>query len=168
MENTEILDEFQNPSSKDESTLHIHKDMYEHLTTAARWGNILAIIGFVVTGIGALFGLFGLVAIGATASSPELAMIEGLSTLMWVGLLVYFAILGLYVLPLLYLSRFASNLKTALYADNQGNLALSFENLGKLFKFLGILTLVVIGVYIILYGVMMSMTMAAVNSLQNF
>lgn len=168
MENTEILDEFQNPSSNDESILHIHKDMYEHLNTAAKWGNILAIIGFVVTGIGALFGLFGLIAIGATASSPEMAMISGLPTLMWVALLVYFAILGLYILPLLYLSRFASNLKTALYADNQGNLALSFENLGKLFKFLGILTLVVIGVYIILYGVMMSMTLAAVNSLQNF
>jgi hypothetical protein len=87
---------------------------------------------------------------------------------MWVGLLVYFAILGLYILPLLYLSRFASNLKTALYADDQDNLALSFENLGKLFKFLGILTLVVIGVYIILYGAMMSITFAAVNSLQNF
>ncbi len=168
MENTEILDEFQNPSSKDESSLHIHKDMYEYLNTAAKWGNILAIIGFVMTGLGALFGLFGLVAIGAMATSSELGMISGLSTLMWVGLLVYFAILGLYILPLLYLSRFASNLKTALYADNQDKLAVSFENLGKLFKFLGILTLVVIGVYIIFYGVMLAMTMSAASSLQNF
>ncbi|WP_373550562.1 hypothetical protein [Haliscomenobacter sp.] len=168
MENTEILDEFQNPSSNEESTLHIHKDMYGYLNTAARWGNILAIIGFVLTGIGALFGLLGLVAIGAAASSAELAMLKGLPTLMWVALLAYFAILGLYILPLLYLSRFASNLKTALYADNQDNLAISFENLGKLFKFLGILTLVVIGVHIILYGVMMSITLSAVNSLQNF
>ena len=168
MENTEILDEFQNPSSKDESSLHIHKDMYEYLNTAAKWGNILAIIGFVMTGLGALFGLFGLVAIGAMATSSELGMISGLSTLMWVGLLVYFAILGLYILPLLYLSRFASNLKTALYADNQDKLAVSFENLGKLFKFLGILTLVVIGVYIIFYVVMLSMTLSAASSLQNF
>ncbi len=168
MENTEILDEFQNPSSKDESSLHIHKDMYEYLNTAAKWGNILAIIGFVMTGLGALFGLFGLVAIGAMATTSELGMISGLSTLMWVGLLVYFAILGLYILPLLYLSRFASNLKTALYADNQDKLAVSFENLGKLFKFLGILTLVVIGVYIIFYGVMLAMTMSAASSLQNF
>lgn len=168
MENTEILDEFQNPSSKDESSLHIHKDMYEYLNTAAKWGNILAIIGFVMTGLGALFGLFGLVAIGAMATTSELGMISGLSTLMWVGLLVYFAILGLYILPLLYLSRFASNLKTALYADNQDKLAVSFENLGKLFKFLGILTLVVIGVYIIFYVVMLSMTLSAASSLQNF
>ena len=74
MENTEILDEFQNPSSKDESSLHIHKDMYEYLNTAAKWGNILAIIGFVMTGLGALFGLFGLVAIGAMATSSELGI----------------------------------------------------------------------------------------------
>ena len=121
-----------------------------------------------MTGLGALFGLVGLVGMGAIANSPELAAFSGMPTLMWVGLLVYIAILGLYVLPLLYLSRFASNMKAALNADNQDKLAISFENLGKLFKFLGILILVVIGVYIILYGVMMSITLSAVNSLQNF
>jgi hypothetical protein len=167
MENTEILDEFQNPNSKDESTLHIHKDMYEHLNTAAKWGNILAIIGFVMTGIGALFGLIGLVAMGAMASSPEMAMFGGISAIMWAALLVYFAILILYILPLLYLSRFASNMKAALYNDNQGDLAISFENLGKLFKFMGILILVIIVVYIILYGFMVSEAMSAANAFQN-
>ena len=167
MENAEILDEYQNPSPLNENTLNIPQGVYEHLNKAAKWGNILAIIGFVLTGIGALFGLFGLVGIGTMAGSPELSVISGLSTLMWVGLLVYFAILVLYVLPLLYLSRFASNMKTALQANNQDNLATSFENLGKLFKFLGILTLVVIGVYFILYGTMMALTLSAFSSLQN-
>lgn len=148
MENTDILDEYQKHDSGGENDLYIPQETFNYLNMAAKWGNILAIIGFVLTAIGGVIGLILIASIGFVAS---MSGVPGFAAIMWISLIFYFGILAFYVVPLLYLSRFAKHMKTALDTQDQGNLATSFENLGKLFKFFGILTVAVIGIYILLY-----------------
>lgn len=165
MENTDILDEYHNHDSSGETGLYISKETYDHLNTAAKWGNILAIIGFVLTGLG---GLIGLLLIGSLGFMASMGDMGGLAAFMWISIVFYFGILAFYIVPLLYLSRFSKNMKTALYNQDQGNLTVSFENLGKLFKFFGILTVVVIGIYVFLSIIGSVMTATMASSLQNF
>jgi hypothetical protein len=165
MSNSEILDDFQSSNPVQENNLFIDDEMASNLSTAAKWGNILAIIGFVMVGIGVLVGLVMLVSIGAMASQGVPGM-DGMMWIMWVVMIFYFAVIVLYVLPLLYLNRFASNMKTALGNLHQRHLALAFENLGRLYKFLGIFTLIMIGVYAVFYIVVIIAGASMANSLQ--
>lgn len=150
MENSEILDQYQ-PSSTGGDGLQIDADMQSDLLTASRWGNILAIIGFVMTGIGALIGLIMIASMSAFGGMPGMG---GIAPVMGGAVILYMAVLVLYILPLLYLRRFATSMKAAIDGDGSQSLATSFENLGRLFKFLGIFTLVLIGVYILFYIVL--------------
>ncbi|AEE51302.1 hypothetical protein [Haliscomenobacter hydrossis] len=154
MENSEILDEFQ-PSRNSEKEWVINNQMQESLSNAAQWGNILAIIGFVMLGLGAVVGLAAIVSIAAFGAMGEgIPEMEGMSIMIWVAIGLYIVFLVVYIFPLLYLKRFSTKMKAAMAGDGSQSLADSFENLGKLFKFLGILTLVVIGVYFAFYVLM--------------
>jgi hypothetical protein len=166
MENAEILDEFQNSASNNDSHLIISEEMYAYLATAAKWGNILAIIGFVMTGIMALIGVLFFVNILVLAENG--IMDTGLPGIIWVFPVLFFGILVCYIFPLIYLNKFSSNMKIALQSDNQKNLQVSFQNLGKLLKFLGILTLVVIGLYILMYAITISIATSMIGGSNGF
>lgn len=167
MENSEILDQFQ-PSSSGGEGLQIDADMQANLLTASRWGNILAIIGFVLTGIGALFGLIMIASFASMSAFGGVPGMEGIVPVMWGAVILYMAVLVLYILPLLYLRRFATNMKAAIDGDGNQSLSTSFENLGRLFKFLGIFTLVLIGVYIVFYIVMIVVYTSSLGALGAF
>jgi hypothetical protein len=167
MENSEILDQFQ-PSSTGGDGLQIDADMQSDLLTASRWGNILAIIGFVLTGIGALIGLIMIVGFASMSAFGGMPGMEGVAPMMVGAGILYMVVLLLYGLPLLYLRRFATNMKAAIDGDGNQSLATSFENLGRLFKFLGIFTLVLIGVYIVFYIVMIVVYTSSLSAMGAF
>lgn len=145
----EILDEFErsNPTNSGQNGLLINNATYPYLRMAATWGKILAIIGFVLTGFGALIGLVIMANIWDLAETDIMPV-----GVIWALPVFYYVILGFYIVPLLYLNRFATHLKLALQAESQQEIDRSFKNLGKLFKFLGILTIVIIGLYFLLYA----------------
>ena len=167
MENSEILDQFQ-PSSTGGDGLQIDADMQADLLTASRWGNILAIIGFVITGIGALIGLIMIVGFSSMSAFGGMPGMEGIAPVMVGAGIIYMAVLLLYILPLVYLRRFATSMKAAIDGDGSQSLATSFQNLGRLFKFLGIFTLVLIGVYIVFYIVIIVVSTANLGALGGF
>ena len=51
--------------------------------------------------------------------------------------------------PLLYMLRFANQMKTALYGNDQENLNVSFQNLKRYFRYVGIITIIGIGLWIV-------------------
>lgn len=154
MENPEILDEFQ-ASRNSEKEWVINHQMQESLSNAAQWGNILAIIGFVLLGLGAVVGLAAIASIATFgAMGEDFPGMEGMTIMIWVAIGLYIVFLVVYIFPLLYLKRFSAQMKAAIAGEGSQSLADSFENLGKLFKFLGILTLIVIGVYFAFYVLM--------------
>jgi hypothetical protein len=120
-----------------------------YLTEAAKWAKFLAIVGFVICAISLLAVIF----FGATLTSSiseldsEAASPSGVQNVI---LVFYVAIIViLYFFPLLYLYNFGSKLNTAIKHNDQVSLNTSFRNLKSCFKYLGILTIIVMCVYAI-------------------
>jgi len=130
--------------------LRIDRISREFLTETAKWANFLSILGFIGLGLMVLVSLFMLV-IGASSSFMPLG--NGI----FVGIF-YILIAGFYFVPINYLYKFSSNMKNALRTNNQTSLTASFEYIKSHYKFIGILTLVMIGIYILMMLWMMFAT----------
>lgn len=132
-----------------------------HLSEAVKWARFLAIVGFVVCGLITLVGIF-VPSIMANLSRPY--DYEGGSDITG-GLKVFMALLyiGIAVVmffPYYFLLKFANLMKTALNTDDQLTLNSSFQNLKIMFRYVGILTIIMICIYGLAFLVVI---MAAVN-----
>ncbi|MFP4664309.1 MAG: DUF5362 family protein [Bacteroidales bacterium] len=110
----------------------------ENLDETRKWTKFFAILGFV----GA--GLMVVAAIVMAFSAPGIGM--------WGSPLIsvlYLVLAVLYVYPSLYLFRFSEQTRDALAAADDTLLESALHYLKKSFRFLGIMTIVVIGIYIL-------------------
>lgn len=117
-----------------------------HLKEAARWAKFLAIVGFIISGLIILTGLF--FRYFTSALSREYDGSTGFSEDM--GVFIVFIYIGgalLYFFPCLFLYQFAARMKTALQSDSQDTLNASFQSLKKMFRFVGILTIIFLSFY---------------------
>jgi hypothetical protein len=116
-----------------------------HLYEAARWGKFLAIVGFVGIGLLVLVGLVMGILFGAAGSefgAGGLGMLGGgFMTLLYILIAIF------YFFPVLYLYRFSMRGMSAARNGSQAELEDSLANLKSMFKFLGILTVVVLCLY---------------------
>ncbi|MFZ4785088.1 MAG: hypothetical protein ACOYLH_06380 [Flavobacteriales bacterium] len=136
MENQTIDAGFSNTSS-------ITTQIQENLRIAGKWGRFLAILGFI--GLG--FMILGSISMFAFISNSRISGSNGM-TMSGIGFL-YLAIGILYFFPTLFLLRLSNAaLNTGLYG-NETDLEEMTLNLKKLFKFIGILTIITIGIYIL-------------------
>ena len=126
-----------------------------HLAEAARWARFLSIVGFVVIGLIVLVGIFAGSIMSSMSKSfgdndlgPGARMSGGIMGSFL--LIIYICVAALYFFPCLFLYRFATKMKTALAADDQETLNTSFQNLKKLFRFVGIMTIIVLAFYAII------------------
>ena len=130
--------------------LHLDHEATGYLGETARWGKFLSIIGFIgcvllvilAFSIGALlsYSYDRMGAIGAAAAVPS-----GMLTV------VYLAIAVLYFFPVLYLYRFSVKMLSALRNNDQPLLNLSLRNLKSCYKFIGILTIISLGLTILIF-----------------
>ena len=113
-----------------------------NLLETSTWAKFIAIVGFVFIGLAAL----GIISMGFFMSS----FADGEETLVFGGVLVFYLILiGIYLFPILYLYRFADKVKLAVKHNNQALMDTAFGNLKAHYKFIGILTAIIIGLYFI-------------------
>ncbi|MEO1050546.1 MAG: DUF5362 family protein [Bacteroidota bacterium] len=119
--------------------LSINGESKAHLDEIKKWVKFLSILGFIFVGFMVLIALF----MGTVFSSlgADLPLPGILFTFM------YLVIAALYFFPILYLFKFSSALKTALASDNEQALAEAFGNLKSHYKFIGILSIIVLGLY---------------------
>lgn len=143
MENEQLLD------SEYSADLGITPNIRAFLSETARWANFIAILGFIMIGILILVAIFAGSMMGMMMSQiPEAQDLGGLSGLYGGALTVFYLILaGIYIFPILYLYRFATKMKHALRTDDQESLSSSFENLKSHYKFIGILMIIMLGLY---------------------
>ena len=112
MENDQLLD------ANYSSAFGITPDIRSFLSEIAKWANFLAIIGFVMIGILVIIGIFaGSFIAMMTSQLPEESGFDAINGNFFTVL--YIAMAGIYVFPILYLYRFASKMKAALRTDNQ-------------------------------------------------
>lgn len=130
-----------------QTQLVVTEEMRSHLYEMAKWASFLAIVGFVFTGLIVVSAFTVGAAIG---TNPELASLKSIAALGGMGftlvcLLYAFAIFY----PSLLLFKYSSQAKLGVLYGNQGSLNEALSKLKSLFKYWGILTILLIGFYIL-------------------
>ena len=130
-----------------DNDLRIDEVAISNLNETAKWAKFLAVVGFVLTGLIILVAIFAGSILSTLSRSGEapgmIAMSSGVLTI------TYLIVGGIYFFMSLYLYRFASNMQVALSAASQENLNISFHNLKNLYKIMGIITIVYLGILVI-------------------
>lgn len=130
-------------SDFENTTLYVDNTGQQYLKETAKWARFLAIVGFVLTGVIVLAALFAGSLLGAlSASAPELAFFPTAGIT-----ITYLFVAGLYFFPCLFLLQSSSKLTQALQSGSNEDLTLAFEKLKNFFRFVGIMTLVIISLY---------------------
>lgn len=122
------------------------------LSETAKWGKFLSIIGFIGCAFIAIFGI--IMALGLSNASQGYNEFGGGNPFAMLGpamAVIMLLMALLYFIPCLYLFRFSGQMSVALSADDQAALNKAFENLKSVFKFIGILTIIVLSFYILAF-----------------
>ena len=146
--------------------LHIDAPSSAHLNEAAKWGKFLAIVGFVMCGLIVVIAFF----VGSFLAMMTNSYNEGYSSTArltgGMGVVVtifYIGIAILFFFPYLFLFRFATRMRTALNTNDQLTLNTSFQNLKIMFRYVGILTIVMLSFYAL--AILMMIIIAATTGL---
>jgi hypothetical protein len=149
--------EHQSPG-KDEHLfdLQIDQQSISYLGETARWAKFLSIVGFIMCALMIVLALFAgslMTALSRLRSDDALQSMAGMGGAFS---LIYIVVALLYFFPCLYLFNFAGKMQTALHNNDQTSLNASFGQLKACFKFVGILTIIVLSFYILLAIVIIS------------
>ncbi|NCU05397.1 MAG: DUF5362 domain-containing protein, partial [Chitinophagaceae bacterium] len=107
------------------------------------------IVGFIIIGFIVLAALFAGTMLASMPGLGDTAMIAGGMSIFIT--ILYLAIAVLYFFPCLYMYRFSVRMKRALYENNQDVLNSSFSSLKSCFKFMGIMTIVFLSFYALIF-----------------
>lgn len=118
------------------------------LRETAKWTNFLSIVGFVLLGLLVLTAIFG-GAFLASAASEFGGGTEAIGGAFFT--IIYLLVALLYFFPIYYLFKFARNMKAALQSKDEGTLTKAFEYMKSHYKFVGILTIVVLSFYVLIF-----------------
>jgi hypothetical protein len=130
--------------------LHVDHEGTQFLAQAAKWGRFLSIVGFVLVGLLAVFSLFAgtIITKMANYGNVDGTGSAGLgSALGGMFTFIYLLLAALWFMPVLYLFRFSTKMQSALRSNDQHFLNDSFKNLKSCFRFMGIVTIVILSFY---------------------
>ncbi|MEX1188189.1 MAG: hypothetical protein WED33_02960 [Bacteroidia bacterium] len=107
------------------------------LRESAKWSRFLAIVGFVLIGIFVIVGLlFSSFISNAYQGIPSFAIS-----------LIYIVAAGIWLPPCVFLLRFAKEINRGIDDSDQNSIDAGFSALKSHFKYIGIFTLVILGIY---------------------
>lgn len=115
-----------------------------YLKTAGKWGKFIAIMGFIGIGLMVLMGVVMGTVLNNIPGAPA-----GFPMAMFSGLYLVLAIINFF--PTLYLYRFSSHIVNGLEANSPLDVTTAFSNLKSLLKFIGILIIVIIAIYLLIF-----------------
>lgn len=118
------------------------------LLQTVKWTNFLAILGFIAIGLLILCGIA--MALGVSAMSTAFSGSRGFGAIPGILIAIYMIIIcALYFYPLSQLYQFSQKIKSGILSSSQTLTEQAFEHQRKMFKFMGILTIIVLGLYAI-------------------
>lgn len=130
--------------------LLINSISQDNLNSAAKWGRFLSIVGFVFCSLMLIGGLL----IQTIMPSFSTYGYGSNPFLKYIGT-VYIILAIILFFPCLYLLKFSNKMQEALRSSNQESLDNAFVNLKAMFKFYGVVTIVILCFYalIFLFGI---------------
>lgn len=143
------MDENQILDNENQGAFALPSQALESLRTAASWSGFLAILGFILIGLMVVFGLFFGAIMGTMMSSFRETTLLPFSAGVFGVIYIVFGLL--YFFPVLYLWKFSDKTKAALRSNNTPALNEAFFNLGRHYKYIGIMSIVIIALYLVLF-----------------
>lgn len=128
--------------------LKIDFESRRYLSEASRWGKFLAIVGFIFCGLIVLGGILFAFMVRAIQAQTQTLGGPALPFSEFFLILIYLLIALLYLFPTLYLYKFSKETQAGIANESQASLSDGFKNLKSLFKFMGILTIISIALYL--------------------
>lgn len=146
MEETTI-DNF-TPAPEPEHKMHLTDEAQYYIQIIAKWGNFLSIVGFICCGFLLLLGSFISKFMSAASAMSGNPYSSGMGSVVTV---MYALIAIVYFFPTLYLFQFSSKAKKAILFANSAELAEAFGKLKSCFKFIGIVTIIMLSFYALFF-----------------
>jgi hypothetical protein len=134
------MENFENKVQDDNSFIS-NTEINDYLMETSKWGKFLAIVGYVGMGILILVGIFMMVGLSKISSFP------GTSFPMGSFGFIYIILSVIYYFPVNYLYTYSVKIKQGLNSKDITTITAGFQNLKSLFKFMGILTIVILSIY---------------------
>jgi hypothetical protein len=121
-----------------------------HLSSAAKWAKFISIVGFVLCAFMALAAFFAGTMFSSLFRASGMVFTGG-------GVITVFYLLFafLFFLPNLFLFNYSNKMQQALNGNDQNSLVSSFVQLKLYFRFIGIIMIVVITLYVLVFLVAM-------------
>lgn len=133
--------------------LQLNQTAKDFLKETAKWAYFLSILGFILIGFLVIIAVFAGTFLASMGSIvPGMGGMGGSFGLV-MGIL-YFGIAALYFFPVYYLFKFASNTKVAFRDNDSEALTNSLGYLKSHYKFIGIMTVVILGFYVLMIVLM--------------
>lgn len=111
------------------------------LIETAKWTNFLAIMGFIMIGIMVIFAFVISVSASTIPGFAEAGISGGIFGF------IYLIFAGVYYIPISYLYKFSKNLKSSFANNDEMALEKGFEYLKSHYKFMGVLTIIMLAFY---------------------
>ena len=161
LSNDLIMEEIQ-PSSL--FSLFIDPVTKTHLLEAARWAKFLSIAGIACTVLmlvgGIAYSYWLTTVFQITRDFPTASMNSNDAVVVTIISAIIFLVWAIILFfPLVYMLRFANQMKIALNGNDQQNLNASFQNLKRLFRYVGVVTIigaVLSALWVIFVGIAMA------------
>jgi len=128
----------------EENQLYVSTEMKSDLLSISKWTKFLAILGFVGIGFMLIAGFIMVV------SSAMMSYMYQDSMVMIIIAVVYVIFAVVYFFPVLYLMRSAVDLGKGVESNNNEMLASGVKNMKAHFKYMGIMIIATIGLYILI------------------
>ncbi len=139
MENSDLLN----------NDLQVSPNAINYLSESAKWGRFLAIMGFILCGI---MVVLAFILPSFISTLPPYNNIASTSSAIKVTMTVVYLLTALLLFfPFYYLYKFSIKMQAAIKLVNQENFDESFLNLKSMFKFYGILTIVILSLYALIF-----------------
>lgn len=124
-----------------EHTFMNSTEIKSYLMETSKWGKFLAITGYVS------IGLLGLLAIFMMIGLSGLSDLTGTQFPMGAFGFFYIIMGAVYYFPVTYLYQYSVQIKKGLKSNDSATITAGFQNLKSLFKFMAIVTIVILSIY---------------------
>lgn len=142
-------------------SIQLNDKAIDALRESAKWSYFLAILGFVGIAFMVIAGIF----MGSVMSMvPEQPRMGAFGAIQGFMSIIYIVMALLYFFPVYYFFKYASGTKQALNTENSELLADALVNLKSHHKFLGIMAIVIISLYVLMFFGGIVAALAAVAS----
>lgn len=134
------MENFENEGQGENSFIS-NTEITNYLIESSKWGKFLAIVGFIGIGILILIAIFMMIGFST------LNNISGVEFPMGAFGFIYIILGAIYYFPVHYLYKYSVQMKQGLNSKDITTITSGFRNLKSLFKFMAIITIVILSIY---------------------